>query len=128
MSISDTNVRAFADSTVMVLISRVAMALAVPAMVWMLSSITSMRSDIAAMKVQISNASDDRYHRAEAISDFALRDARIDRSNTDIAQLTGAQNKQADSIAHLLEATQENARRIDQLESRRTLPDSMMRR
>jgi len=92
---NDARVRSFADSTTLLLISRIGMAIGVPVisalMIWVLSSINTMEIDIGVMKNQISTSIEDRYHASDAAKDFALRDAAILRNSQDVAKLFGAQ-------------------------------------
>lgn len=101
---SDAAVRSFADSTTMLLISRVGMALGIPIilsmMVWVLSSVNSMQIDIGIMKTQIAAGVEDRYHASDAAKDFALRDAAILRNTQDISKLFIGQG----SLAQRLDA------------------------
>lgn len=87
--------RALADSTTMLIISRFGMAFGVPVimsmMVWVLSSVNSMQIDIGVMKNQISAGIEDRYHGSDAVKDFALRDFQINRNAEDIAKLYDGQ-------------------------------------
>lgn len=93
---NDARVRNFADSTTMLLVSRVGMAIGVPLMlammVWVLSSINSLQIDVGVMKSQIASGVEDRYHGTDAVKDFALRDAAISRNSQDIAKLFGLQS------------------------------------
>lgn len=88
---SDATVRSFADSTTMLLVSRIGMAIGIPVilsmMVWVLSSVNSMQIDIGIMKTQIAAGVEDRYHASDASKDFALRDAAILRNTQDISKL-----------------------------------------
>jgi hypothetical protein len=91
---ADEKVRSFADSTTMLLASRVAMTVGIPflmtASVWVLSSISHMQVDIGVMKSQISTGIEDRYHASDAAKDFALRDLQLNRNTGEIASLRAA--------------------------------------
>lgn len=119
LNIDNTQIRSIADSTIVVLFSRIAMLAAVPAMAWMLSSINSMQTDISAMKVEINNGVDDRYRGSEASRDFALRDAEITRNQTDIGKLYSLEALQSQNIAALVIQATDAERRISTLEERR---------
>jgi hypothetical protein len=93
---NDAKVRNFADSTTMLLVSRLGMALGVPLILgmtfWLMSSINSLQIDVGVMKSQIASGVEDRYHGTDAAKDFALRDAAILRNSEDISKLFGLQS------------------------------------
>lgn len=113
----DRGVRSFTDSTTVVLMSRLAMMLAVPALIWVMASINAMQADIAVMKSQIQAGTDDRYHASEATRDFALRDAQISRDEADIGKLYTIANTQSQNIAGIITQMEETNRRLAALEA-----------
>jgi hypothetical protein len=99
---NEARVRSFADSTTLLLISRIGMAIGVPLisalMIWVLSSINTMEIDIGVMKNQISSGIEDRYHASDAAKDFALRDAAILRNSQDISKLFSGESALASRL------------------------------